>query len=92
MPYSTSLLSELSDKISNNASAIEKYLIEKGEPSPSFDVNARAQFPNAPELQGPRLQLMEAAMDIFNLVSGPGEYLTWQSLCVSRVYRQSSEC
>jgi hypothetical protein len=87
MPYSKSLLSELSGKISSNASAIEKYLVEKGEPSPSFDVNARARFPDVPELQGPRLQLLEAAMEIFNLISGPGEYLTWQSLCVSSFYQ-----
>lgn len=83
MSDSTTLLSELSKKISNNASAIEKYLAEKGEPSPSFDVNTRARFPDDPELQVPRLQLLEAAMDIFNLVCGPEEYLTRQSFCVS---------
>lgn len=76
-------LSPLADKIKANASVIEAYLQEQGEPAPSFDITGPERFPNAPELQMARMQLLEAAMDVFILASGPGEFMTWMAVTVS---------
>jgi hypothetical protein len=85
MNVSESLLCTLASKISTNASKIDKHLKENGKPSPSFSADGLERYPD--EVQLPRLQLLEAAMDIYNLASEPGEYLTWQGLCVSECPR-----
>jgi hypothetical protein len=43
-------------------------------PQPSFAPDAPPQLPPVPEIQGPRLQLVEALMKMLHLAMGPSEY------------------
>ena len=44
-------------------------------PKPSFAAESPATFPPEPEIQEPRLQLIEALTDLLNLATGAGDYL-----------------
>lgn len=43
-------------------------------PEPSFAADAPPQLPPSPAIQGPRLQLVEALMNMLHLAVGPTEY------------------
>ena len=47
-------------------------------PKPSFAADSPAIYPPKPEIQEPRLQLIDALTDLLNLATGAGDYLFLQ--------------
>ena len=84
-----SLLSSLADRIKIHASIVEEQLKKHGNQHPSFDRDGLERYPNVPKLQMARFQLLEAAMDMYILASGPGEYLTWHTMNVGSQFKTS---
>lgn len=83
---SNSLLEDLSQQISINAKVLSEYLSSAGYPQPSFDRNGPATVlpPAASESAiVARQHLKEAARKVFELASGPNEYLENVGLEVS---------
>lgn len=73
-------LGELVALISTHVSTITKFLDANSLPYPSFAANAPAGLPEDATLQGARFALIEAATDLIHLVTGPEDYIKWQSL------------
>ena len=72
------LLNELAGSISTNAQLLSTYLHSEGHPVPSFERDAapKAVPASAPgEVQAAREALLDASMKMFQLASGPSEYL-----------------
>lgn len=74
----TDLLNELANSISTNAGLISTFLHSESHPIPSFqrDAATTAVPASAPgEIQAAREALLDASMKMFQLASGPSEYL-----------------
>lgn len=72
------LLSELASSISSNAQIVSTFLHAEGHTAPSFDRDAASTVIPATastEVQKAREELLEASMKMFQLASGPREYL-----------------
>lgn len=72
------LLNELAGSILTNAQLVSTYLRSEGHPVPSFgrDSAPKAVPASAPgEVQAAREALLDASMKMFQLASGPSEYL-----------------
>ncbi|KAJ5504021.1 hypothetical protein N7463_006895 [Penicillium fimorum] len=72
------LLNELASSISANAQVLSTFLHSEGHPIPSFERDAapKAVPASAPgEIHAAREALMDASMKMFQLASGPSEYL-----------------
>ncbi|KAF3403574.1 O-methyltransferase bik3 [Penicillium rolfsii] len=72
------LLSELASSISSNAQIVSKFLQSEGHSAPSFEGDAASTVvpATAPtNVQVAREALLEASMKMFQLASGPREYL-----------------
>ncbi|OKL62670.1 hypothetical protein UA08_01176 [Talaromyces atroroseus] len=74
----TTKLESLKDDVVRNVSIVSDYLQKNGLPQPSFERNAPLTFipPRSPShIQQARQDLMEAALKLFQLASGPIEYI-----------------
>jgi 6-hydroxytryprostatin B O-methyltransferase len=72
------LLNELASSISTNAQVLSTFLYSEGHPIPSFERDAAPKTvpASAPgEIQAAREALLDASMKMFQLASGPSEYL-----------------
>ncbi|KAK6541923.1 hypothetical protein TWF694_007698 [Orbilia ellipsospora] len=75
-------LSELAATISANAKIVEDYLESKGLPYPSFAADGPSNFPipqtpETEEIHDARQALLTASKHIYDLATGPNEYLRW---------------
>lgn len=86
-PPDTNLV-DLATKIGELTATINSYLKENNLPGPSFKKDAPLRLPNAPEVQGARFELVEAALDLYHLAAGPADYLFWQSKLVCQTEAQ----
>lgn len=75
-------LEDLGTKIAELTKLLSTRLKEANYPEPSFAENGPASLPGMPDIQIPRNQLVEAAMDLMMLASGPMEYLLYQGFWV----------
>jgi hypothetical protein len=73
----------LAATITETAQAITRHLEANSLPIPSFAENGPAAYPPAPEILGPRFQLLEALTDMFHLAMGPSDLTFMQPLLVS---------
>ncbi|KAI5464393.1 putative O-methyltransferase [Mariannaea sp. PMI_226] len=67
-------LASLAATISEAATALTALLDKNGLPAPSFAEDGLEDYPKLPELMGPRLQLLDAAADMFRLALGPNDF------------------
>ena len=75
-------LESLAGKISEHSQAIASFLSSQNLPAPTLSAENVAEYPQAPELQGHRLMLMELLMDMLHLTMSGSEFLFIQSLVV----------
>jgi hypothetical protein len=75
-------LSELATTISQNVSILVDELHKRNALLPSFQHNGFNRYPGDESVQAPRQALIEAAMDLYHLAIGPGEYIKNQALLV----------
>jgi hypothetical protein len=74
-------LVELATQISSNVATLVQELRKKSLPEPSFIANNGLQdYPPDLQIQGPRLALAQAALDLYHLALGPSEFLKTQTL------------
>jgi hypothetical protein len=76
-------LEGLAAKISESTKAIISYLHAEKLPEPSFAADGPSDYPKVPEVQGPRMELIEAAMDLLRMALGPKDYIFLESVTVS---------
>lgn len=72
------LLQDLGDRIATDATTVSQYLQEGGLPLPSFQPGAPPMVlpvPSPVVVQEARQRLISAALELFHLASGPGEFL-----------------
>ncbi|KAH8659815.1 O-methyltransferase-domain-containing protein [Xylariales sp. PMI_506] len=74
MAQSSTTLQSLAASIGELTEALTSQLKAASFPEPSFDPDAPESLPPAPEVQGPRLQLIENLTKMLHLVVGPSEY------------------
>jgi 6-hydroxytryprostatin B O-methyltransferase len=77
-PVKNELLTELASSIATNAQVLSTFLQSEGHPMPSFERDAAPKTipASAPsEIQAAREALLDASMKMFQLASGPSEYL-----------------
>lgn len=67
-------LKVLAETISQTAKAITSYLDAHDIPTPSFAEDSPTDYPSVPEVQGPRLKLIEALSDMMLLAMGPTDF------------------
>ncbi|OCT44649.1 S-adenosyl-L-methionine-dependent methyltransferase [Cladophialophora carrionii] len=80
-----SLLVELAQSISDQARVIADMLDEQQLPQPSFTLDAPLKFPEGQDqrkLQDARMSLLTSTLALEQLVTGPQDFIMWQSLTV----------
>ena len=82
-------LKNLAATISQTANAITSYLDAQNAPTPSFAEDSPVEYPSVPEVQGPRLQLIEALSDMILLAMGPAEFCFMKPVYVGVPYIKS---
>ncbi|KAJ6259658.1 O-demethylpuromycin-O-methyltransferase [Drechslerella dactyloides] len=75
-------LSELAAQISANAKIVEDYIEAQGLPYPSFATDGPSNFPipenaETAKIHEARQELLTASKRIYDLATGPNEYLRW---------------
>ncbi len=79
-PPSTSALIELAATITRETEKLNKYLVDKGLPIPSFDVDSPLGFPGLPkEAKRAREEVIRAAKELGDLVTGAEESIRWMA-------------
>ncbi|EHK16303.1 uncharacterized protein TRIVIDRAFT_196109 [Trichoderma virens Gv29-8] len=73
-------LESLAARVLNLTTVLTTALQERNSPQPSFSQDAPDFLSPAPEVQGPRLQLIETLTKMLHLATGPTEYLLHQCL------------
>lgn len=68
-------LETLGATIADLSKTLASRLQEGSYPKPSFAADSPPGFPPKAEIQGPRLQLIEALTDLLHLATGAGDYL-----------------
>jgi len=86
MAQSQPTLNSLAATISKATEAITSHLEQNGLPQPSFAEDGPASYPNAPEVQGARFQLIGALLDLLNLAYGPADMSFINIVLVSRFF------
>ncbi|KAJ1533466.1 hypothetical protein HK405_000491, partial [Cladochytrium tenue] len=71
----TPTLETLGAKIAELSKALSAQLKAANHPQPSFAADGSDALPTTPDVQGPRMQLIEAALDLVHLATGPSEYI-----------------
>jgi hypothetical protein len=66
-------LTELAKTILAAAETIDGYIEKNKLPKPSFDPEAPPMLPFVPEVQGPKMQLETALLELQALVGGPAQ-------------------
>jgi len=66
-------LTELAKIVLAAAETIDGYIEKNRLPKPSFDPEAPPILPFVPEVQGAKMQLQTALLELLALVGGPGE-------------------
>lgn len=74
MSHENLTLEGLAGTVSELTAVLTNGLKAANFPQPSFAPDAPAQLPPSPDIQGPRLQLVEALMNMLHLAMGPSEY------------------
>jgi hypothetical protein len=78
-------LLELAESISHNAKVITDILNEQQLPQPSFAPDSPLKFPEGSDesrLQDARMSLLTSTLALEQLVTGPQDFIIWQSLTV----------
>lgn len=70
-------ITQLAKIISENAELIEKHLQSKGEPEPSFDINAPKKPNTTDEAEGARMKAISAANEFSDLLKGPADLIRY---------------
>lgn len=83
MAQSDLTLESLAARVVDLTTTLTTALQERNSPQPSFSEDAPEFLSPAPEVQGPRLQLVETLTKMLHLATGPTEYLIQQCLFVS---------
>ncbi|KAH6876328.1 S-adenosyl-L-methionine-dependent methyltransferase [Thelonectria olida] len=71
MTNATPSLTSLAEAISQASSALASKLEQDGHAAPSFTEDGLAEYPKSPEILGLRMQLLDAATDMYRLALGP---------------------
>ncbi|KAH7176437.1 O-methyltransferase-domain-containing protein [Dactylonectria macrodidyma] len=71
MADKTPSLVSLAKAISESANALAAKLEQEGSPAPSFAEDGLVDYPKHPEILGIRMQLLDAAADMYRLALGP---------------------
>jgi hypothetical protein len=66
-----SRIAQLAELVLNNTITFDSYLKENGLPTPSFDVDAPDIFGISVDVERARVQALEAAMELVDLLQGP---------------------
>lgn len=78
----TSIL-QLAESVRHNAQVITDILNEQQVPQPSFAVDSPLTLPEGPDkLQDARMSLLTSTFALEQLVTGPQDFIFWQSLVV----------
>ncbi|KAH0522998.1 hypothetical protein TsFJ059_008058 [Trichoderma semiorbis] len=80
MAQSDLTLESLAARVVELTTTLTTALQERNSPQPSFSEDAPELLSPAPEVQGPRLQLVETLTKMLHLATGPTEYLIQQCL------------
>ncbi|KAL7793744.1 O-methyltransferase domain-containing protein [Trichoderma ceciliae] len=80
MSESEQTLDGLAARVVNLSTTLTAALQESNSPLPSFSQDAPESLSPAPEVQGPRLQLIETLMKMLHLATGPSEFMIQQCL------------
>jgi hypothetical protein len=83
MAQNSPTLEGLATTIAELTKALAGQLKDANHPEPSFAADSPSSLPPTPEIQGVRLQLVEALSDLLQLATGPSDYIFQQSLFVS---------
>jgi hypothetical protein len=83
-PHTT--LTEMAGKINELANNIDGYMKEKELRAPTFAADSVESYPEALELQGVRMSLIETLTEMLHLAISPSEYLLWHSLTVCGLF------
>lgn len=78
LPHVSSPLEELSLTISKTATIITQHLAAKNIPQPSLDAYGPATILPSdapPMIQGARMKLLAASLELFQIAAGPSEFL-----------------
>ncbi|KAF1808284.1 S-adenosyl-L-methionine-dependent methyltransferase [Eremomyces bilateralis CBS 781.70] len=73
-------LVELASKVTEMATAVTSHMNSVNAPLPSLDKDGLHPYPPSPEVQGPRMMLIESLMDMLHVAIGPVEFQFWHSL------------
>ena len=68
-------ITQLAQIITANATLVEEHLREKGEPEPSFDINAPKKLQTSGDAELSRNEAIAAATELSDLLKGPAEVL-----------------
>ena len=71
-------INELSKRITSNSALVEKWLANKKAKVPSFEQDAKEEFPSTAgetEIEVARLAIMEDSNTLHDMLIGPGEVL-----------------
>lgn len=75
---------ELAAIITKETGKLEKYLKESGGAIPGFDIESPANFPKLPDdMKNAREEIVKAAKELGDLVTGPTESVRWMAWDVS---------
>ena len=77
-PFEKSPLEELSSTITETAGTVSQYLASKNLPQPSLDANGPSVIVPGdapPKVQVARQKLLSASLQLFQLATGPSEFL-----------------
>ena len=89
-------LESLAETIGQLSKTITSYLSLNGFAQPSFAIDAPPSYPPAPEVQGPRLMLIQALTDMLHLAYGSNDFLFQHTSlfvrppCVSMEHNESA--
>lgn len=83
MDQSDLTLESLAARVADLTTTLTTALQERNSPQPSFSQDAPDLLSPAPEVQNPRLQLVETLTKMLHLATGPTEYLIQQCLLVN---------
>jgi hypothetical protein len=64
-------LTSLAETISQTSAALASKLAKDGHTAPSFAEDGLVDYPKSPEILGIRMQLLDAAADMYRLALGP---------------------
>ena len=79
---SQTTLEGLAAKITESTNTILSHLRAEGHPEPSFSADGPSDYPNVPAVQGPRMALIDAALDMLRMAMGPKDYIFLESVTV----------